>query len=83
MRIVEGLIAGGSCFSLPGCSYKGTNPTIPFGDHGAPISDFYFALGAGGVGLEAGPGVFGWGGGEASGYGVSVEVAEFFAVFGW
>ncbi len=32
--------------------------------------------------MEAGPWVFGWGGDEASGYRVAVEIAEFFVVFG-
>jgi hypothetical protein len=44
--------------------------------------DFNGALDAGGVGSEAGPWVFGRGGGEAAGDGVAVQVAEFFTVFG-
>ncbi len=40
--------------------------------------DFDFALGVGGVGLKAGPWVFGWVGRQASGYRVAVYVAEFF-----
>ena len=37
---------------------------------------------AGGVGLEAGPWVFGWGRDQAAGYGIAVEVAEFFSALG-
>jgi len=32
--------------------------------------------------LEAGPWVFGWGGDQAAGYRVAMQVAEFFAVLG-
>ena len=49
------------------------------GSWGAQVDvDFDGGLDAGGVGLEAGPGVFGWGGDEAAGYRVAVEVAELF-----
>jgi hypothetical protein len=44
--------------------------------------DFYGGLDAGGVGSEAGPWVFGWGGDEASGYGVAVKVAKFLYALG-
>ena len=44
--------------------------------------DFDCALNARGVGLETRPRVFGWSGDQAAGYGVAMQVAQFFEALG-